>query len=185
MKDLKRIKDIKIEGNPVYRVKGTNYIIARSSTAYTNEVYVYEAKYDNDDLVTWDTIERVATSDDNLKDTAARLIVEYNKCDDSDNVKNILDELKCFASSLNGNMYRFDKKSNFINYEQWFNEKVNSYAETLVKDFQSKNRFKRQTNYEIIAKCRNYRDGFADLDNDGRRLYYAYVYELQRRNLSL
>lgn len=63
----KRIKNYECEGNPVYKVIGTEFYIARSSTAYCNEVYVF----------TMDKLGNLKfefTSCDNLKNTAKKIL---------------------------------------------------------------------------------------------------------------
>ena len=44
-----------------------------------------------------------------------------------------LERLEIFKNKFSYNQYRFDKASNFVSFEQWVDEKVKRYAESLIK----------------------------------------------------
>ena len=98
---------------------------------------------------------------------------------------NIYEELKKIKSGLNYNMYRFDKASNFISFEKWVDKKLNDAAQRLVKELSSYERFINYTDMDIILYCRKNIDRVSEQDDNSKRTFYAYIFELQRRNLSL
>lgn len=98
---------------------------------------------------------------------------------------NIFKELQEIKSNLNYTMYRFDKASNFITYEQWEERELNKAAKRLAEEFESLERFKNYTDMDIILYCRKNIDSVGEQDANGKRTFFAYTYELQRRNLSL